>query len=987
MPITSGRTALAGAAFFIAVANPAFAQPVPPAAPAAGTVTALAEAPDASADEIIVTGSRVARSEFAAPNPITSYNAAAIQESGNTNLTDFLLRVPALSNSLDRSQTSGFNALNRNPFGGAGLNELNLRNLGTNRTLVLVDGRRHVAGEFNTAAVDIGSIPTDLVERVDVLTGGASAVYGADGVSGVVNFILRRDLDGVRARAQSGISGEGDAANKFAAIAVGRNFAEGRGNITLSYEFNQDDRLRNDDRLYLTQPFRQYLVTNNANLNGNPNLPLNVLVGDLRYANESPNGAVDVNGYGIPDFDGNGAVYNPGTRVGYYTTGGSSTPVAGFVGDLLPETTRHAVNLLGKYEFSDAFKVSLEGKFVESRARTFDLYTGEFPAFISADNPFIPASIRPFVTESGLTINRDNFDFDRHGEADRRRTYRGVVDVSGRIGSHASYDAYYEYGRTETRITKLNDRLNDRMLAALDVVTDPRTGQPVCRSTIDPTAATALGAVTFAPGANSGCAPLNLFGSGSPSRAALDFVELSHDSTTVITQQVANAAINGDFGGLFKLPGGPVGFSIGGEYRRETSQFDPNAYLTQAQFYQYDEPSPVTPSRGSFDVIEAFAELNAPILSGVRFAETLSVGAAARYSHYSTIGNTTAWQFNGVYAPVRDISFRGSYSKSVRAPNIGELFAPASPSQYFFSDPCDPTNLRNGTSFRNANCAAILTGLGVNPATFSPLTNPIAASTVFGTVSGNPSLAPETARTLTAGAVLRPRWIPGLTVALDYYDIKLRGAINVPGAQQLAELCVDQPSTANAFCQAIRRASSTGFINGFTVQPQNVSQFRTSGVDLNLDYLLRTDRAGTFDFHLVGGYLDRSDLIGTPGAPVQSDVGRPNRPQWQFTLSPTWNIGAFTLAYNLRWIDGTRRYTQAETDGSPNIAPANLLRYSEVWQHDVQVEYALPEGLSVYAGVNNLNAQRPDPDATNLPISPVGRFLYVGVKLKLDRKS
>lgn len=964
----------------------ASAQSATGAAPAGNPGEASVAAGESPVAEIVVTGSRIVRAQFAAPNPITAYSAAAIDQSGNTNLTDFLLRVPALSGSLDRTQTSGFNSLSRSAFGGAGLNELNLRGLGTNRTLVLIDGRRHVAGEFNTAAVDIGSIPTDLVERVDVLTGGASAVYGADGVSGVVNFILKRDLDGVRARGQLGVSDRGDAANRFASLTIGRNFAHGRGNVTLAYEFNAEDPLRNNDRLYLTQPFRQYVVTNNANPTGKPPLPANVLVGDLRYGGESINGAVTV-ADGGPQFDGNGAPYNPGNPVGFYVTGGSSTPVAGYVGDLTPATRRHSLNLLTKFDFSDAFKVSAEGKFVESHARTSDLFTGEFPAFIAAENPFIPASIRPSVTPAGLTINRDNEDFPRHGEDDRRRTFRGVLDVTGRINEHATYDVYAEYGRTETRITKLGDQLNDRMLAALDVVADPRTGRPVCRSTIDPTAATALGAVTFTPGANSGCAPLNLFGFGSPSPAAIGFVVNNDISTTTLTQAVANASLSGDFGALFTLPGGPVGFSFGGEYRRETSRFSPNANLVAGNFYQFDEPTPVLASTGNFDVKEAFAELNAPILSGVRFAETLSVGAAGRYSSYSTSGSTTAWQFNGVYAPILDITFRGSYSRSVRAPNLGELFAPASAQQYFFNDPCDPTNLPNGTSFRAANCAAILRAVGANPATFSPLTDAISASTVFGTLSGNPALTPETAKTLTAGVVLRPRWLRGLTAAIDYYDIILAGAIVAPQAQQLAELCVDQPTTVNVFCSQIRRAQGTGFINGYTIKPQNVAQLRVSGIDLNVDYLMRTARAGTFNLRLVGGYLARANQIGTPGAPVEDQVDQagPPRPKFQATFSPTWTLGAVTVAYNLRWQDGLRRFPKATTDGTPNYAPANLLRYSELWQHDLQVEYRLPQGLAVYGGVNNFTDQKPDADATNLPISAVGRFVYVGARLKLDR--
>ena len=964
----------------LVLAGTAHAQTVAPTAPiaapqaatAAGPATpagppAAAAAADETGNDIVVTGSRIVRPEFAAPNPITSFNAAAIQQSGNTNITNFLERVPALTGSRDFTQTSGGNAVSSNAIGAAGLNELNLRNLGTNRTLVLVNGRRHVAGEPDSAAVDIDSIPTDLIERVDVLTGGASAVYGADGVSGVVNFILKRDFDGVSAHSQLGISDRGDAANRFFSVAAGKTFADGRANVTLAYEYNADDRLQNDDRSYLIGANRQYLIPNDAAAT-NPNAPHNILVGDLRYPNESPIGAVDVNGDGNPDFNGLGLPYRHGTPAAYYSTGGDDTPVAGFYsGDLAPRIRRNDVNLLGHYDVSDALKLSVEGKFAQTRATTFDYYIGTYGTPIGLDNPFVPASIRAAAIAAGQTsvaVTRDNIDYGRHGESDLRRTYRGVVDATGRISDHATYDAYYEYGRTDVAITKLNDLLADQYSAALDVVTSPTSGRPVCRSNLT--------------GGNPGCIPVSLFGPGPITPAALAFFQVNDTSFARITQQVANASVSGDFGAFFRLPGGPVQFSFGGEYRRETSAFRPSDNLVNNRFVAFTEPTLVQPSGGRFDVKEAFGELNAPILQGRRFAETLSLGAAYRFSRYSTIGDTTTWQLNGVYAPVRAITLRGSYGEAVRAPNIGELFQPVSGDSNFFVDPCAPAELGHGTSYRAANCASSLAAIG---AVISPSLQ--TTNNVVGTRSGNPNLRAEAARTWTAGIVLRPGFLHGLTASIDWYDIDLKDAINTPAPSQLASLCVDQPSTDNQFCRAFTRTPGTGIISNYTVQPQNVSRFRTAGADINIDYPIRTATIGVFDLRFVGGYLNRLEFVGTPGAAPNDNVDQPGAPKFNFNLSPSWSLAGVTLSYNLRWTDGTRTIDKLTSDNDPNYAPAAQLRYRDLWQHDVQLGFDLPSGFSFYLGAQNLTDQQPDPgNAINQPISAIGRYLYAGVKIR-----
>ncbi len=954
------RAALFAGATLVVSAAPAMAQDATPA-----PTEDVAET-----SEIVVTGSRIRRPDFEAPNPIISLDSAAIERSGSTNITTFLQRVPALTNSRDATRTAGASQ-GDGAIGQVGLNLLDLRGLGPARTLVLVNGRRHVAGQPDSAAVDINAIPTDLIERVDVLTGGASAVYGADGVSGVVNFVLKRDFDGLAARGQVGISERGDAGNRFVSIIAGRNFAQDRGNVTLAYEYNADDPLANDDRDYLALAQRQFFVNADDYDPARPGSYQQVPVRDLRYPYGSNQGYVVI---GDQVFRGDGAIYTPGQLLKNdgYSIGGDDTPVAGYIGDIFPRTERHAVNLLTHFDASDAFRVSVEGKFVQTEVTTFSGYGGNYPATIALDNPFIPASILNAARAAGLTsvdISRNNFDIPRRGETDRRRTWRGVVDVAGRISDHAQYDVSYTYGRTDVRATKLNDRLNDRFLAALDAVRDPATGQIVCRSRA------------------AGCVPVNTFGGRTVDPASFDYFLSNPASDARITQHVVNASLTGDFGQFLTLPGGPVQFAAGGEYRSEHSRFRPAQALLDNAFYQFDEYIIPTPSDGGFDVWEAFGEVNAPILKDAPFAHILSLGAAGRYSDYSTIGATRAWQFNGIWAPVRDISFRGSYGQSVRAPNIGEIFRPQTGTSNFFSDPCYVGNRGNGTEFRAANCQALITGLGGNPATFIAANNPNATIFIPGTVQGNPDLRAETARTWTAGVVLRPGFLPNLSIALDWYDIRLRDAINQPDANVIAQLCVDQPTLDNVYCNAIGRQQGTGFIDGFVVQPQNVAAFRTAGLELNATYRIDAGAAGRFDLRLVGGYLDTLEQVATPGATTENNVDALFRPRFNLAFSPTWSVDALTLSYNLRWQNGVRRFSRFSTDDNPGFVDPRYFRYKELWQHDVQVQIEATDAFAFYAGVNNLADQKPDIGfETNVPISPVGRYVYAGAKVNFGRR-
>ena len=953
--------------FFIAIsetlaASWALGQQTAPAEPAAVDEPPL--------EEVVVTGSRIRQSEQNFANPVTSFSAEAIAQSGKTDLADFLAQSPALLGSVTGDQTAG----SVPGFGEVGLNLLDLRHLGVDRTLVLVDGRRHVSGLAGSAAVDIDAIPTDLLQAVDVLTGGASAIYGADGVSGVVNFRLKKDFEGLSVRAQTSTSSEGDGENQFLALTAGTNFSEGRGNVAIAYEFSADDRVNDQDRDYLRPPRAAGLAQNQDDLVDSPGLPDNVPYNDIRYADSSPVGAVDVDFDFLSDYEGTGNVYDRGfvlENSGGYTQGGSSTPVDGYQGDLFPEVKRHLVNVLSHFDVSDALTISAEGKYVRTHAMSIAQPSYDFYLFMTPDNPFMPQSIRNAIvpgaaaayfedpaTPDGVLMTRDNYDLGVNAEDTVRETLRGVLAANGTLSDHLRYEASYVYGETKSEIVSANNRFEDRWLAAIDVVANPN-GQPICRSAL------------------AGCVPFNVFGANLSNRASADWVNANSVTHTKVTQSVASGSLSGDFGSFLELPGGAIGFAAGAEYRRETSDSVPAQEIQDGLTWN----GPITPSAGSFDVKEIFVEANLPVLKDAKYAERLSFGAAFRASDYSTVGSTNAWKVDAVYAPVRSVTLRGTYSQAVRAPNIAELFSPESTTFNFIVDPCDINELNNGTGVREPNCAALLTGLGIDPTTFLPSNTPQATLYTEGTFGGNRDLSEETATTWTAGVVLRPEFAPGLSVALDWYDIEIEDAINTPEAEELAQLCVDQPSLDNAFCAGIDRDPDTGYIVGFTVRPDNVASFRTAGLDMTLDWILSTEAQGDFRVQLVGGYLDRLEFVATPGAEVDNDLEELYFPKFSATLDASWTRGPLTLAYGINWNGKTDRFTRETLAGDPDYSDPRYFRIKQKWDHEISVAYDFSEHVNVYAGINNLFDQKPEFGYSSYPISAMGRYFYAGARM------
>ena len=961
----------------------------------AGTAQAQSAPAPAAANEdstaIVVTGSRIVTPEAAAANPVVSVNAERLQESGTTNVTEYLKTLPALVGSSGGYDNSG----DRAGIGYTGLNLLDLRNLGYDRTLVLVDGRRHVGSTDGLQAVDINTIPEDLIDRVEVLTGGASAIYGADAVSGVVNFIMKKDFEGLNGRVQAGISSRGDAGQRLVTLTAGHNFAGDRGNITIAWEHGEEDRLDAHQRGYLSGTARVGFYKNPdypGDLNNPTHIPKNIPLNDIRYFDTSREGGIDVDFDGMPDYVGaNATPFDHGRFIpDFYQQGGSGTLVSDYSNDLLPQVKRDVVNALAHFTFSDAFELYAEGKFAKTKSFSLSQPTYDYYLLIPEDNPYIPASLRPIVADlgnGGVLVTRDNFDFGQRGEDITRETIRTVIGAKGSLSPHLKYDVSYVFGQTDVTNHYIGNILTDRYYAAIDAVQGPNG--ITCRVNTDPAwtpnqpynyTRTSFPPTTFKPGE---CLPLNLFGEGVNSKAAIDWITTDTTDRTRLIQHVASAAITGDTGAFLKLPGGPIGFAIGAEYRKEISRFTPDTLAQQGLTFG----NILGTSNGSFDVKEAYGEVSLPLLADVPFAKELTLGAAVRISDYSSIGSTTAWKVNGSWAPVSDIAFRGTYSVAVRAPNIGELYGASGQTFEAIDDPCNVGNVNAGTQYRAANCQALLTSLGADPATFTDTRS----STLPGLTGSNPNVKEERAKTWTAGVVLKPSFASRLIVTADWYDIKIENAILSASAQQLTELCVDQQTLDNQYCALVTRENggdNPGYVTGYTLKPFNVASYRTAGLDLTLDYTLPTRNIGTFRAHVVGNYLNKLTYIPIPGAPVVNDAytGGGNQtvsPKYQVTADLGWKKGLVNLNWRMTYFSKTYRYSQKEIAANPDIVAPQYLRYKAKFVNDLYISADVSKEFEIYAGMDNVFDVKPDIGSQVFPVSAVGRFFYVGAKVKL----
>ncbi|MDO6414345.1 TonB-dependent receptor [Sphingomonas sp. BIUV-7] len=929
-------------------------------ADAQGGLTTSADDGAGQSAEITVTGSRIVRDGYSAPTPVTVLGSADIAAQSPANISDFVNQLPAITPGSTSANSSGSLS-----SGIAGINSVNLRGLGAGRTLVLLDGQRSVASSVS-GIVDVNTFPQELVERVEVVTGGASAQYGSDAVGGVINFILDKKFTGFKLSADEGLSTYGDGHNYNFAATAGLSFLDDRIHVLLNGEYYHQSGVNTIDRSWNDSG---YFQINNPAYTATNGQPQRLVGSGFAPATYTSGGLVASGPLRGTYFLGNGTT----GQLNYGTTntvsspwmigGDGATTLAGHVGtnSLLPTEKRMAVFDRTSFDLTDDIQIYGQFSWNRYEGQSFYQQTPSTGVTIQRDNAYL-TSLYPQVAAqmaannlTSLSIGTSNAGFPVPGSDNTREVFRYVAGASGKFSLFDrdwKWDAYYQHGVTKAHEELTNTWNNARMALAQDAVFS--NGQIVCRSTLTN------------PG--NGCVPINRLGTSGPSQAALNYIygaqQPYRDET--IKQDVASASINGE---LFNLPGGPVAIAIGGEWRKEQI----NGYV-DPQFNSGWLYGNYLVNKGQYNVREGFVEIDAPLFKG------FNLNAAGRYTDYSTSGTVQTWKAGATYSPIPDIKFRGTYSHDIRAPNLQELFAA-------------------GTARTNTVILPANSTIGAGSYQF-------VESTI-----GNRNLKPEKANTWTAGFVTTPRFLPGFTASFDYYDIKITDAIGSITAQNTVDFCY---TGSTAYCSNI--AYSSGTLSTITIQPFNFASQREKGFDIAASY--RTELAaispnlpGAFSIHAdvthyISNVIDNGifpvDYAGVNGGSL---AGTYSEPSWVYRVSAFYEINAFTFnlvgrgfssgVYGNDYIECTSNCPTSTTQY--RTINDNSIKGIKYFDASVSVKVkAAGHDASITLVVNNIFNKAPvlignGPDGNNVPAAAqtnrslydvVGRVVRVSTKLK-----
>ncbi len=911
----------------------------------------------AEGGDIVVTGSRIARRDLETAAPIAVVGQEEFKLSGTVNVEQVINTLPQV--------IPGSTAFSNNP--GGGVSTLNLRGLGSNRTLVLVNGRRWMF--YDSAQVtDLNTIPAFLLEGVDVVTGGASAVYGSDALAGVVNFRLRTDLSGVEAGGQYGLTERGDGRRYEGYVALGTALPDNRGHATVYAEYFRREAIFQGARSFSNEALGEN-ATNTGLIPGGSSTTPNGRFTSTYAAGNCPTGNV---------FCGGGA---------FFTAPGVSRPrVATDLYNFAPANylqvpqERYLLGGYADYDMGGGNTAYVEASFVNNRVANelaATPVTGTFQVNIDAVSPFLSAAniaaLRQLDTVAvgantvvgdgivPLSVSRRALETGGRNSLDERNAFRMLVGVKGPIAEGFNYDAYYSYARTRNANVQAGN---------------------ISRS-------------AFQAGLNGSADAINIFGPGTLTPAMVDQISILAQNGDVSVLQVANASVSG---GLFNLGmgGSDVSIAAGGEYRKLSSEFIPDTALSSGDVIGFNAGDATA---GSYTVKELFGELLVPVAANVAGVYNLEINGAGRYSDYSLANVGSVWTYAGgvTYSPIRDISFRGQYQHAVRAPNVGELFAGGAVNFPTANDPCAAASAATDPTIRGL-CVA--TGVPANLVGTRGLQINTQIQIQTG---GNPDLEEEVSDSYTAGIVLRPSFLPGLSMTADYFNIKVENTVSSLGGglANTLDLCYNTiQDISSVYCQAfVGTRNALGQFDG-TVLPlignANVSTLKAEGVDVQVDYQTRfpLSMMGRDDSRLVffflGTYTRKNDLTAVAELPDEITTcagefglvcGNPT-PKYKWTSRVSWIDGGLTTSLRWRHLSAVRDDDDATTYLIERIPAYNLV--------DLSFSFNITDQYNLSIGVNNLFDKKPtilgvnEEQANTFPgtYDVLGRDFFVSTRFK-----
>jgi outer membrane receptor protein involved in Fe transport len=797
-------------------------------------------ADESQLQEVVVTGSRIARTGFTAPTPTTMIGAEEIAKKAPVNIADVVNQMPQLTGSASPRVSNGNTSTGLN-----GINSLNLRGLGTNRTLVLLDGQRVVASNTN-GAVDINNLPTALVERIDVVTGGASAAYGSDAVAGVVNFVLNKNFEGIKGTLSTGMTSREDDQTYSVTLAYGRSFAGGRGHVLLSGEYADVQGID-----YLDPKDRKWFKSCDQLSFAASARPQRIVACGVNTRTVAQGGVITSTALANTQFGPNGGAFPfvVGSPVDTNFMVGGNVWYEGNTIALDTAVERKTVWGRVSYDLTDAITASFEGSYGASHTHNKAAYqrfpgSGSTALNMRADNPYLDPTVAARARSLGIStflFGYSSYDLGRPENVADRKTYRVVGSLDGKFGDGWKWNAYYQYGQTDIDVELRNTTNNARFRQAIDATRDA-SGRIVCRSTLT--------------NPSDGCVPLNVFGIGVATPEAIAYVKGVATQNLTLKQQVAAASLSGE---PFSTWAGPVSIATGAEYRKEeiSGSADPlslaNGWFT----------GNFKPTFGEFDVKEVFGEVAVPLAKDLPFAKSLEFNGAVRYTDYSISGTVTTWKGGLTWTPFDDLRLRAVQSRDIRAPNMTELFAAGST---IATDVID-TSLPNRPSIRTVRV-----------------------------IQGNLDLTPERADTTSFGVVYRPSWAPGLSASVDYYSINIKDAIATPAPQEAVDRCARGETE---LCSLVIR-NSAGLITSILQIPVNVARQKTTGIDFETSYRQPLGDIGSLtarvlatrvlDFYTVNGGV-KTDALGQNTGAIT---------KWRWNASLTFDADRYSLTATAR---------------------------------------------------------------------------------------